>query len=196
MNVCRYWNRLCYHKRTIVEKQIQAGFVFKSVLRFADREITGKLNNYWLPLNHQWKKILYRASVNYLCFLTDDRFWSVKTLHMFVYTFSILTVTNNPRISKGHVCAFSTFSVTSNKTFSRTHVAKFTRSCSLRSLGFSKGRVVAPFWHWRPKVFLKSSCHHKPQAINVMVDSRLSLHCIFLSCFIACSYDEEQTWLN
>ena len=50
-------------KRTILEKWLQTGFVFESVLSFADREITGKLSKYWLPLNHHWKKFkTFKAS--------------------------------------------------------------------------------------------------------------------------------------
>ena len=59
-NVCECWTQchiviwcwLSYCKGTYLEKWLQTGFVFGSVLNFVDLEIAGRLSDYRLPQNH------------------------------------------------------------------------------------------------------------------------------------------------
>ena len=60
----------------------------------------------------------------------------LKMLHVYVCTFSALTVTSKLPISNAHMCVFSTFFVSSNAPFSEAFMAKVTRVCCLLSLVF------------------------------------------------------------
>ena len=85
-------------------------------------------------------------SVNELRFHKISLKIFLKTLHMYVCTFSsTFTVTNNPPISETHVCASSTFLVTSSRPFSKACVAKVTRVFILQSLVFLKAESSLHF---------------------------------------------------
>ena len=129
--------------KTILEKWLQTGFVFESILSFVDRKITGVWNNHWIPLIHQWRKCHNISNCCERDFLSDFK----KTIYVFIrqkkFSKNVANVwlhlqrfNCHPTISKAHACMFSTFFVTGKPIFFKARVAKVTSPCCPRSLVF------------------------------------------------------------
>ena len=148
--------------KTILEKWIQLVFVFGSILSFAGCKITGAWMKYQLPLNHQCKKYQnmwnhckrdFISDFNKWVFIKYFFFWKKVT---YVCTFSNLSVTSNPPISKAYMCGGSVFLAISNLPFSKTRVAHKGHMGMLSMvLGLPGARVISLFWFRKTQVFPK-----------------------------------------
>lgn len=151
---------------------------------FAGGEITGKLSDYRLPLNYQWKKCHNISNHCLWCFMSDFSkrtvFYNIRNFaYICLYPYNLNSDQWPTHFQRSCVRVSVLFFVTSNPLFSKARVAKVTRSCCLRSLVFVEAKSSLHFdIHRRPQVFLKGCCYHETQTIwcNGWQQTMIRLH--------------------
>ena len=113
-------------------------------------------------------KILYRTSVNKLCFYKDI---FLKVVHMYVCTFKVLIVTRNPSISKATCTCLAPFLLPVTHPFLRITEPRL------------QGHTV--YGPWFSRIFQRVGVIMNIKQFDVLVDSKLSIIRYLFFYFIA-----------
>ena len=108
-------------------------------------------------------------------FTRQDHFFYFETLHMFVSTFSTLTITSNPPMPKVDVSVFNTFFVVNSPLYSNKRPTNATRSCCIRSFVFLESESSLHFGVGCQKLFSRVWTIMNRMPLCVKVGNTLSI---------------------